>query len=1162
MLRTFRILILALFALVAPIVFAADAEPAPNLKTHPLAGKVDHRLLPQVLAIRAKTATDAQAAKAVTAVHTRAVTAKGDATQLGVRIDTTVTPETLKAIAATGATIVSSAPQWNAVCVMATPSQISALADVGAVNQIKLLSKPHHRQQGAQPDEADGVMKTDLVRTNDGLTGAGQTVGVISDSVTDTAAVGHGNVNGTIVTGTNPQSGTHDLPASFQVVNFGPGGGTDEGEAMMEEIYDIAPGAALAFGSCGIDQTQMATTLTQLRTNANCTVTVDDIGFADEPFFQDGPIAQAITANRTAGIPHFSAFGNDGNQGILTTYQTIKPAVTIDDGKFNPTTGDCFHDWGNGLGAFLPVTIPSGVSVNIILQWDQPFSTMNLGAGSNADLDMYLITSKTLSFSSSSGIVAGSSEQIQGIVGSPSGDPEEFIQYTNSSAGPQTLFLVVNHFGGSRTSSTGSGGNVMRIVFDDDGQGTLPDSTAVGVNQMSTYGHPTAASCIGVGAIFFGVPSKPEYFTSKGGNIPFYFTPSGAASASTRFGPDLAAPDGISSSVFQGGGPGAFFGTSCAAPNAAAVAALLLQAQAMSPSQLQTLMQNSATDITLRPPSPSTDTTVPMGGADAYTGFGLVNADQAYKTFGPPTITSSLTATANVGSVFTYTIGATGVGTLTFGATVSAPLSYDAPTHTISGIPTAAGPISIPISVSNPNGTTNASVSVTVGGPVPVNISGVFAAANPTILGDVTTFTVSATGSGRGFTYSWDFGDGGTSTSAPPVQHTYATLGSKTATVTVTDLNGQSDIDSVTFPIIPPQIVIGQVPTATPNPTFTTLPIQFSAAASGGIPPLTYAWDFGDGGTSTALTPTHTYTAAGQFNVSFTVTDSAAQTKKLNLAVQVATFTTLSFPSAPSANISVSGPGQSVSFSSSSAGNGTLTYAWDFGDGATASGANVSHVYASAGSYTVTVTVTDVTHQTLSKTLTIKVNAPLIGTGLDSDGDGVSDAVELLAGTNPNDPTSSPVGAVSATPGPLTISKVQVKLNFSRQENDSIAISGTLAIPAGLVLDGSRLIYNVGGIQDGLTLDKKGHSNAGTAEKFMVQVKSTKGVIAAQTAKFTLTLSRTTFSTQLADFGFVNATSANVPVTLPIQFIFNGAILETDKGLTYSAKAGKTGSAK
>jgi PKD repeat protein len=54
--------------------------------------------------------------------------------------------------------------------------------------------------------------------------------------------------------------------------------------------------------------------------------------------------------------------------------------------------------------------------------------------------------------------------------------------------------------------------------------------------------------------------------------------------------------------------------------------------------------------------------------------------------------------------------------------------------------------------------------------------------------------------------------------------------------------------------------------------------IQFTGTATGGTPPYTWAWEFGDGGTSTQQNPTHTYTTAGLYTVTLTVTDSASVT--------------------------------------------------------------------------------------------------------------------------------------------------------------------------------------------------------------------------------------------------------------------------------------------
>jgi PKD repeat protein len=58
----------------------------------------------------------------------------------------------------------------------------------------------------------------------------------------------------------------------------------------------------------------------------------------------------------------------------------------------------------------------------------------------------------------------------------------------------------------------------------------------------------------------------------------------------------------------------------------------------------------------------------------------------------------------------------------------------------------------------------------------------------------------------------------------------------------------------------------------------TGTPVQFTGTASGGTPPYTWAWDFGDGGSSTQQNPTHTYTTAGLYTVTLMVTDSMSET--------------------------------------------------------------------------------------------------------------------------------------------------------------------------------------------------------------------------------------------------------------------------------------------
>jgi PKD repeat protein len=129
------------------------------------------------------------------------------------------------------------------------------------------------------------------------------------------------------------------------------------------------------------------------------------------------------------------------------------------------------------------------------------------------------------------------------------------------------------------------------------------------------------------------------------------------------------------------------------------------------------------------------------------------------------------------------------------------------------------------------------------------------------------------TSSGSPTTWSWDFGDGTTSTLQNPT-HTYATTGTYTVTLGVanatgTDTTTQPDYVVVTSPPSPPTADFSGTPTSGPTP----LTVSFTDTSSGG--PTTWSWAFGDGGTSTAQNPTHTYASLGSYTVSLTVSNAS-----------------------------------------------------------------------------------------------------------------------------------------------------------------------------------------------------------------------------------------------------------------------------------------------
>ena len=142
------------------------------------------------------------------------------------------------------------------------------------------------------------------------------------------------------------------------------------------------------------------------------------------------------------------------------------------------------------------------------------------------------------------------------------------------------------------------------------------------------------------------------------------------------------------------------------------------------------------------------------------------------------------------------------------------------------------------------------------------------------------------------------------------------------------------------------------------------------------------SWTFGDGGTSTATNPTHTYAAAGSYSVVETVTDSASGQS----SSKSATVTVTAAGGTPIANFTASASGLTVSFTDTSTDTGgTISaHAWNFGDGATSASTSPSHTYASAGTYSVSETVTDsvsgaTNTKTASVTVTTSTQSQLLG---------------------------------------------------------------------------------------------------------------------------------------------------------------------------------------
>jgi hypothetical protein len=557
---------------------------------------------------------------------------------------------------------------------------IAQLQAAGSRAEVHALRAALSRTRtGVVTSQGDFVQHSAAVRSSDSLTGSGVTVGVLSDSYdcySVYAAAGSGvpasgysgyAFNGFLATAATDIS-TGDLPAAVSVLkeadclNYGapmfpPFG--DEGRAMLQIVHDVAPGASLAFYTADDSEADFASGIGKLAA-AGAKVIADDVGYFDEPFYQDGIVAQAVDAVAAQGVAYFSAAGNDANASYENTIPSFGTLSST-----GATAGEFLlnFDMSNATTTTaLPVTIDAmapGEFAAIVVEWDQPFVTgaaSSGGATSRIDVCVTGATSVYTIEDYDGNAVTCTGPNAVGV------DPVQILIIANpanaSSSTPQeTLNLVVGLAGG--TVAPGR----VKVVVETDGQAD-PPITQFATDSATLQGHPGADGAVAVGAAFYfqtpGCGTDPaviESFSSQGG-APILFDVTGVrlATATTRQKPDVVGPDGVND-TFLGGSEGRlstsiaacennasypnFFGTSAAAPHVAGIAALILQANsAATPTEIASALKASA---------------LPMGGAQGFdftSGFGFVQADAAIALIPPgaPTIASSVASVAAGGS--------------------------------------------------------------------------------------------------------------------------------------------------------------------------------------------------------------------------------------------------------------------------------------------------------------------------------------------------------------------------------------------------------------------------------------------------------------------------------------------------------------------------------
>jgi PKD repeat protein len=231
--------------------------------------------------------------------------------------------------------------------------------------------------------------------------------------------------------------------------------------------------------------------------------------------------------------------------------------------------------------------------------------------------------------------------------------------------------------------------------------------------------------------------------------------------------------------------------------------------------------------------------------------------------------------------------------------------------------------------------------------------------------------------------YSWDFGDGNTATGRA-VNHKFSVGRTHMVTLVVTDAAGTTN--STVYPVavnsVPaPVVTITVSPSSPPAGQLATLRANAQPAPGHSI--VSYEWNFGDGEISTTSVPTiiKTFSNAGTYVVTVTVTDDLGQKGSNSVSINVGGG--ISFPTPPfTVSPATPATGQVVSFNAGGvttlAGATITQYDWDFGDGGTATGAvsTASHSYAAEGTYVVRLTVTDSMGRSDTATIQVTVDTP------------------------------------------------------------------------------------------------------------------------------------------------------------------------------------------